>query len=231
MKEWFKARNIWGAAIQTLSDAEAGRLMKALWNYTMTGEQQNLSGAEKGIFALILMTLCQDEAKDAEISKKRSEAGSLGGNQRVANQANASFASDVQANQANASNKNKELENKESENKNQNKNKSRAKFTPPTVDEVAAYCRERGNSIDPEYFVAYYAKQDWCLANGRKMSDWKMAVITWEKKEKPKGQQKVQPAKTVVAQQYDQRSYDDVSRELMEDQIRDMEEWLARGSA
>lgn len=107
MKEWFKARNIWGAAIMTLSDAEAGRLMKALWNYTMTGEQQNLSGAEKGIFALILMTLGQDDARESEISEKRAAAGSIGGKQKVANQANANFATEEIANQANACNKNK----------------------------------------------------------------------------------------------------------------------------
>lgn len=120
MKEWFKARNNWGAAIFTLSDAEAGRLMKALWQYTMTGEQTNLSGAEKGIFALILLTLSQDEERDSEISEKRALAGSLGGKQRVANeskskqgQANASAS---EANEANAlirtriKNKNKEQE-------------------------------------------------------------------------------------------------------------------------
>lgn len=69
MNDWFKARNIWGAAILALSDAEAGRLMKALWTYTMTGEQQNLSGAEKAIFAMILMTLGQDEKVGAKSGK------------------------------------------------------------------------------------------------------------------------------------------------------------------
>lgn len=107
MKDWFKARNIWGAAIQTLSDAEAGRLMKAIWSYTMTGEQQNLSGAERGIFALILMTLSQDEEQAIDLSKKRAEAGAIGGRQRQANQAIANFASNEIANHANASNKNK----------------------------------------------------------------------------------------------------------------------------
>lgn len=110
MQEWFKARNIWGAAILALSDAEAGRLAKALWQYTMTGELTELSGAEKGIFALILMTLSQDEANNAEISKKRALAGSAGGKQKVANQANAKFATEEEANQANASNKNKNKE-------------------------------------------------------------------------------------------------------------------------
>lgn len=110
MQEWFKARNIWGAAILALSDAEAGRLAKALWQYTMTGELTELSGAEKGIFALILMTLNQDEANNAELSKKRALAGSIGGKQKIANQANANFATEEEANQANASNKNKNKE-------------------------------------------------------------------------------------------------------------------------
>ena len=74
MKEWFKARYIWGAAIQMLSDEEAGRLTKALWNYTMTGQQTDLHGAEKGIFAMIQMTLKQDEKHDQEVSMKRSRA-------------------------------------------------------------------------------------------------------------------------------------------------------------
>lgn len=66
MKEWFKARNIWGAAFLSLSDAEAGRLAKALWSYTMGIELPNLSGAEKAIFAMILMTLGQDKEVGAQ---------------------------------------------------------------------------------------------------------------------------------------------------------------------
>lgn len=55
------------------------------------------------------------------------------------------------------------------------------KFTPPSVDEVRAYCAERGNGIDAELFVATYKRQNWNLSNGQPMSDWKSAVITWEK--------------------------------------------------
>lgn len=55
------------------------------------------------------------------------------------------------------------------------------KFTPPDIDEVTAYCRERRNDIDPEAFVAHYATNGWKLSNGNKMADWKSAVITWEK--------------------------------------------------
>lgn len=113
MNDWFKARNIWGAAILSLSDAEAGRLAKALWTYTMTGEQQNLSGAEKGIFALMLMTLGQDEQANADISKKRALAGSMGGKQKQANSSKCYQNKQMIANEANATNKNKNKEKEE----------------------------------------------------------------------------------------------------------------------
>ncbi len=54
-------------------------------------------------------------------------------------------------------------------------------FKPPTVEEVKAYCMERKNGIDPDYFVDYYQRDNWIMKNGRKMSDWKAAVRTWER--------------------------------------------------
>lgn len=61
--------------------------------------------------------------------------------------------------------------------------KPKKKFIPPTVEEVAEYCKERNCDVDPVAFVAYYASQNWKKANGRPVSDWKLCVITWEKKE------------------------------------------------
>lgn len=74
MRDWFKARNIWGAAIMSLTDDEAGRLAKALWAFTMNGEIVPLEGAGKGIFALMRITLEQDSIREADISEKRSMA-------------------------------------------------------------------------------------------------------------------------------------------------------------
>ena len=102
MQDWFKARNLWGASIDALSDEEAGRLAKAMWAYTMRGEMRELSGAAGAVFALILMTLQQDEQAMTELSQKRAEAGAKGGKQT---QANASKAKQTEANQANADNK------------------------------------------------------------------------------------------------------------------------------
>ena len=58
--------------------------------------------------------------------------------------------------------------------------REKSKFIPPTVEEVREYCLERGNKIDPEYFVAFYESKGWMVGKN-KMKNWKMAIITWEK--------------------------------------------------
>ena len=57
------------------------------------------------------------------------------------------------------------------------------RFVPPTVDEVRAYCKERGNNIDAESFVDYYTSTGW-LVGKKPMKDWKASVRTWERNER-----------------------------------------------
>ena len=64
----------------------------------------------------------------------------------------------------------------------------RKRFVPPTVEEVSAYCAERGNGIDAMAFVAHYASKGWKVGNAS-MKDWKQAVITWECKRKDENPQ------------------------------------------
>lgn len=66
------------------------------------------------------------------------------------------------------------------------KDKGRAKrFTPPTLEEVRAYCRERGNAVDPERWHSYYTANGWKVGKNP-MKDWKAAVRTWERDDKAK---------------------------------------------
>lgn len=51
--------------------------------------------------------------------------------------------------------------------------------TPPTAEEVAAYCRERGNDIDASRFVDYYAVSGWKL-RGKPIEDWRALIRLWE---------------------------------------------------
>ena len=72
-----------------------------------------------------------------------------------------------------------------------------SRFQPPTINEVRAYCQERGNSVDPERFVDFYASKGW-LVGKSKMKDWQAAVRSWERSD---SQQKAQDKNRI-------RSYD-----------------------
>lgn len=58
---------------------------------------------------------------------------------------------------------------------------ARRVFRPPTVEEVAAYCRERNNGIDPQAVIDFYESKGWMIGKN-KMKDWKAAVRTWERR-------------------------------------------------
>lgn len=53
------------------------------------------------------------------------------------------------------------------------------RFSPPALDEVRAYCEERGNNVDPQRWMDYYTSNGWKVGKNP-MKDWKAAVRTWE---------------------------------------------------
>ena len=84
-------------------------------------------------------------------------------------------------------NENENEKEKENESPSETKREKQAKekrlrFSAPSVDEVRDYCRERGNSIDAETFVDFYASKGWKVGNSP-MKDWQSAIRTWEKRE------------------------------------------------
>lgn len=62
---------------------------------------------------------------------------------------------------------------------------SSRRFTPPTVEDVASYCRERGNAVDAQRFVDFYASKGWKVGNAG-MKDWHAAVRNWERQDNAK---------------------------------------------
>lgn len=66
--------------------------------------------------------------------------------------------------------------------KEKEQDKKRKRFTPPTVEEVDAYCHERQNCVCAQMFVDFYEAKGWMVGRS-KMKDWKAAVRTWEKRD------------------------------------------------
>lgn len=69
-------------------------------------------------------------------------------------------------------------------------------FQKPSLSEVAQYCRERANKVDPEQFYNFYESNGWKVGKNP-MKDWHAAVRTWEKREKEVAPRKREPKEDV----------------------------------
>jgi biotin carboxyl carrier protein len=67
--------------------------------------------------------------------------------------------------------------------KNLSNSDSNGRFIKPTIEEITAYCKERGNSVDPQKWIDHYTSNGWMVGRN-KMKDWKSAVRTWENNSK-----------------------------------------------
>ena len=61
------------------------------------------------------------------------------------------------------------------------RNTKERKFTPPTLEEVKAYCQERNSPVDAQQFFEYYEVSSWKDSKGNPVKNWKQKLITWEK--------------------------------------------------
>ncbi len=78
--------------------------------------------------------------------------------------------------------KEKDIINNISKENSQNGQLKRKRFIKPTVEEVAAYIKEKNYHFTAEEFIDYYETVGWIVGGTRKpMVDWKRACSTWER--------------------------------------------------
>ena len=192
MRDYFCAYHSFIESLSPLSDAECGRLFRACLEYSKSGEIQELRGNERFVWPGMKKQIDEDKkAYETKCEKLR---------------ANASKCKQLQANATNCfSREEKDGEEKkkaisspshspisvkeireegerEEQEKNNKKKTPPPRFQPPTVEEVRAYCTERGSSVNPEAFVDFYTSKGWKVGQNP-MKDWKAAVRTWERSE------------------------------------------------
>ena len=109
-----------------------------------------------------------------------------------------------------------------------NKTTLKSGSVPPTLEDVTAYCKERNNGIDPQRFIDYNQARGWTLKGGQKVKDWKACIRVWEGKDKADKSAK-QTVKRVIAQDFEQRDYSDVPRDLMSELEKELAEFKRTG--
>lgn len=162
--------------LETLEDAEVGRLFIAMLRYADTGEEPpRFEGNERFVWPVARRDIDNTLMK-AEINR---ENGLKPKSKSKRTEANESEPKRNEANESLKEKKGKEIEKKGKETENIVPLK---RFIPPTLEEVALYCVERHNHVDAGKFVDYYSSNGWRVGKNP-MKDWKAAVRTWERSE------------------------------------------------
>ncbi len=170
----------YGEEMQELSDAEFGRLCRALIQYSANGTPIALCGNERFYAKRVMMH--EDSVRESyqEVARARSEAGKAGAEKRWGAKTNDSKQWQTIANDGKNANSNSSS-NSNSTSPDGEDRKTRARFVPPTREEVAQYVRQRGSSVDPVKFWEYFDAGGWKDAKGNPVRNWKQKLLTWEK--------------------------------------------------
>ena len=171
--------------IASLQYDEIGRLFEMMLVYAESEkEPENFSGNERFLWPVAKQQIDLAAAKN-EILRQNGMRG--GRPKQEETKENQTEPEETKENQSKAykEKKRKEIERNDNNNHLQKNILPLKRFTPPTVEEIKAYCDQRGVFlIDPQRFIDYYETRGWLLSKNRKMVDWKAAVRLWEKNER-----------------------------------------------
>ena len=179
-KKSFIAYTDWGDIFDELTDEEAGRLVKHLFEYVRDNDPEPRDKLTKMLFIQIEQSLKRDLKKYDKYIDKQKVNGAKGGrpkkNPTLSQKTQPFIDKPKKADSVNVS-----VSVNDNDNVNDINKKSKA-FAPPSLIEIQEYCKERKNSVSAETFIDFYASKGW-LVGKNKMKDWQASIRTWEKRE------------------------------------------------
>ena len=211
LKVWTDFENV----LSPLKEDEIGRLFLLMIRYARDGsEPVGFVGNEGFVWPAA--------KRDIDIAMERNEVcrqnGLRGG--RPKTKENQTEPNETKENQTEPNESKGKLTRQDKTGQDKKIQDKKERFSPPTVEEVETYCRERKNSVNAQRFVDFYTSKGWQVGKNP-MKDWKACVRTWEQRDERMPD--VKPVKRVIAQEYEQRDYSGVQDEIMDDLAREME--------
>lgn len=196
-RDSFVFRGEWKDAIIGLPDAVRLEIYEAIIEYGTSGTIPTLKPTAMMAFNFTKMAIDRDRERYEERSEKARLSASARWNRDMRTDANACERMQTQrthANDANAENAMRTDANVcynvlvlDNDNKEKVSKETKKKFSPPTVEEVDALCKERGyTATNPSAFVAYYESNGWRVGKNP-MKSWESALTGWEVREKEHG--------------------------------------------
>lgn len=166
-----------------LSDAEFGRLCRALLKYSMTGEEVQLEGAEKVLLKRVYMQERRFQESYSDLTESRREAGKKGAAKRWQKKA-----SDSKVIARDSKNAYTETETKTKTNippPNGGRD-TPAHAKPPTLEQVMEVAKLRGCPECAKSFFDYYAAAGWRDGEGKPVYSWQQKLVAWQVREADK---------------------------------------------
>ena len=170
MMKYLKVWTSFLKVIEPLSDDEKGRLFVLMRKYSDSNEEPaEIAGNERYTWPAAKQMIDLMFEENARLSRNGKKGGRPVENQLEPTETN--------ENQLEPTESQKEKKRKEKEIKETIK-----RFTPPTLQEVESYCRERRNTVNAQRFIDFYESKGWKVGN-QPMKDWRACVRTWEQRE------------------------------------------------
>lgn len=219
MKDSFVIRTEWLDTIKYMSHEDAGVLLKMIFNYEAGNaidyeiDDFDVHGEAFIAFTFIKRALEKTDKKYEETVEKQREAGKRGAEKRwgANKETKESDSTDIGSDRV-AIGSDREVIGSDSINEYDNdylkettpKGVVKKRFTPPTQEEVEAYCKERNSSVDPQAFYEYFTQGNWTDSKGQKVRNWKQKLITWENHRNDRASPKQNSfSKGIMQQDYD----------------------------
>lgn len=162
-------RSFWEAVKRLRKPADRLSALEAILAYALDDEELDRTDAADAIFVLVKPFL--------DVAARKSKGGKIA--TRVEEESDKSTERVEEESDNNIKNKKK---NKLKVKNNMLESNTRTRFVAPTLDDVSAYCSERGNGVDPQQFIDFYTSKGWKVGD-QPMKDWKAAVRTWERRD------------------------------------------------
>ena len=183
-KKSFVMYESWGAAIEKMSNEQAGELIKAIYAYQKDPDAVPEDPALAFVFELIKQQLDADSQRYKEACAARSEAGKKGGRPKANASDKKQMVSEESKKSKCFSEKAKKADNDNDLKENTLEGVKEKRFAPPTLENVSEYCRKMGyTNVDAARFIDFYTSNGWMVGKNR-MKDWKAAVRNWDRREK-----------------------------------------------
>ncbi len=161
-----------------LSDAEFGRLCRALLKYSMTGEEVQLEGAEKVLLKRVYMQERRFQESYSDLTESRREAGKKGAAKRWHK-----MASDSKAMASDSKNAYTETKTKTNIPPPNGGRDTPARAKPPTLEQVMEVAKLRGCPECAKPFFDYYAAAGWRDGEGKPVFNWQQKFVLWQMRE------------------------------------------------